>query len=481
MDIILYGAGKRCKNLIEALLGTDIHIRAIIDQNPEKWGTYIASYEISSVEKLSLFQGDAILFCIAIADHNIVEQVRHEIVDKYDFLMEIDYFELIRKAYENTSFVKDIILENPPQMNPFVTVVFDCLNGLGLGGIEEWTKALCKRLKNENISKFKIISKEGKYILPSEIQDNIKYLNVKENQGYSKNTIIEVLKSYLESMPCTVVTSQPYGALMIAGFLKRYYPDKVRIVSVIHGGTEQIYQQYMVYADVIDEFVCVSKDIETAMKSRGCEHVHAITCPVACDVELKRNYTGNKQQPIQIGYAGRLEIQQKRMDLLLKVIHEMKDSNCHFNIAGGGTALEYMEEYIDKNNLDKRVSFLGELQRNEISDFWKKQDIYINLADYEGRSISQLEAMANGAIPVCTQTSGTREDIENGINGFYVSIGNYKGIVESIEYLCQHREVLCTMGKKSHDIIYKKCSDDQHLIFWKELLRRQEWSLLPKQ
>lgn len=43
--------------------------------------------------------------------------------------------------------------------------------------------------------------------------------------------------------------------------------------------------------------------------------------------------------------------------------------------------------------------------------FWKGQDVFVNVSEYEGTSLSMLEAMGYGCVPVVTDVSGAREFI----------------------------------------------------------------------
>ena len=82
-----------------------------------------------------------------------------------------------------------------------------------------------------------------------------------------------------------------------------------------------------------------------------------------------------------------------------------------------------------------------------------------------------MEAMINGAVPVVTDTSGIREDIEDGINGYIVPIGDYTAMAMKIDYLANHRELLKIYGEKSHEIMKQKGSIDSHMRFWRNVLQ----------
>ena len=198
-----------------------------------------------------------------------------------------------------------------------------------------------------------------------------------------------------------------------------------------------------------------------------------MTCPVKCIESYKRTYSITNESPLRIGYAGRIESAQKRLDCLMMMLEKLEHlhTNYQLEIAGKGSYLETLTGEIKEHSLDKKINLIGEIKKTEIADFWAKQDICINLSDFEGRSISIMEAMINGAVPVVTDTSGIREDIEDGINGYIVPIGDYTAMAMKIDYLANHRELLKIYGEKSHEIMKQKGSIDSHMRFWRNVLQ----------
>lgn len=116
---------------------------------------------------------------------------------------------------------------------------------------------------------------------------------------------------------------------------------------------------------------------------------------------------------------------------------------------------------------------MGKLERKEIPSFWKQQDVCVNLADYEGRSITIIEAMGNGAVPVVTATSGVHDDIVDEINGYIIPLEDYHAVAKRIQYLEEHRGRLSEMGKMAHKAIYPKSLMTPHIDFWKRMLSIQ--------
>lgn len=472
-SIILYGSGRRCARILPLLARAGISIKAVIDSGQAKWGTRIENLQVQAPSVLREYK-DTVL-CITVADPVEQEQIRAALQREYgyDLTYEILYDDL---ALEAVLLIQKAKIERIDfTENSKLHIVFDCSSGLGLGGIEEWTKGLCTELLKKGFDNLHIFTDMGKYQVQDVLLPVVDQVLDKDKLRF-REEILECIMDYLtDLLPVTVIAGKPGSLLEAADLLKQIAPDKIRIISVIHGGEEHLYRLYDKYMANTDFFVTVSEDIKRDLIARGGPkaRIASITCPVVCEEKPNRTYTTDASRPVRIGYAGRIVITQKRMDLMLKVIEalEKRAVSYLFEIAGEGSYKVEMEEKVTASGWSEHVRFVGLLTRERIPEFWRRQDIYVNIADSEGRSISQLEAMANGAVPVVTCTSGTREDICDNDNGYLVEIGNYEKIADRIVHLAEHRELLSKFGRKAHDTVYPKCRKEIHTGFWEDLLK----------
>lgn len=473
-EIMLYGSGKRCNYLYPLLDECGIYVNGIIDSNKERWHKFSNGHIIAEPDILKNFKETYI--CITVLDYESVYLIRDMLIRKYKIneAKIIPYNKLLFYLYENNLRIKKKIESLEFFENQERNIIFDCSNGLGLGGIQEWTKSICVELLEQGYDNIFIVSNNGSYAIPALLEKKVEYISIDRENRYSFESILNILQCFSVYLPCKAVSCRIGEFLYAALLLKKYYPDKIEIISVIHGGTLSNYEGYMQIQKGIDRFVGVSRDIVCEMMQRGVkkERIDHMTCPVKCEKVLKRTYTIDKDVPLRIGYAGRLEIRQKRIDLLIKLIEEFEKMCVKYEllIAGEGEGRDYLCRGILELQVEDRVKLLGRIERTSISGFWRECDICINIADYEGRSITIMEAMANGAVPVVTATSGTREDIVNGVNGFLVDIGDYKLMAKAIERLDINRDLLCSMGQKAHENIESKCQMSDHVLFWKQLL-----------
>lgn len=471
-EMIIYGSGQRGRGLYTLLRSCNIKIKYVIDTNEKKWDSPFYDVKISSPEVL--LQDNKTPICIAIAKEEDAASVRRKLQKEYavEEEREVGYFDLLKGLYRIEENIQNALRKKAVLGQP--KVFFECDYGLGLGGIEAWTKSICRELIANGRDNVRIISDCGDYDIDPVLKEKVIMLPINHDEMFGAETIVSIIRFLLRQLPCVVVTGQFYATLLASCLVKQKYPDQIKIISTIHFGKEELYRQYASVDAYIDLFIGVSREITDGLEKYGvakCKINH-MTCPVKCDEILERDYTTDPAHPIRLGFAGRVNVKQKRMDLVPAFVGELeaRKVNYYLEIAGEGDYCEKLNTFIQSNGLDDKIRLIGRLEREAISDFWKRQDICISLSDYEGRSISMMEAMANGAVPIVTATSGVREDIADGENGYIIEIRDIYGMAERIALLERHRERLAVMGMKAHDDIYPKCQMRDHVSYWEAIL-----------
>lgn len=469
--IVIYGCGKRGTELCR-LAKNNASIKIIIyDSNPEKWNTEIEGHKILSPEFLK--ETNENKFCIALADQKSQLEVRELLIKVYGYQenYELDYQELWISLFKFRQSVSKVTIDKNQEKD---NLIFSSINGLGLGGIEAWTEQFAVY-----ISRFfstHILTAQKGYCIPNQLEE------LKDECDYSQSdrdsiNIADVAYRYIVNhLPCILIGDKENEILKAACAVKEEYGDAISIVIICHVGLKNAIKQYVKYKKYVTCYIGVSKEIYEYFIDEGIPEykVFSMQIPFACPMNLVRSYNTDIAEPLHIGYAGRICYIQKRADLLIKLIDELEKRkvNYQINVAGEGIALKDIKQFTFDRKLQDKILFYGNINRDKISKFWEKQDICINLADYEGRSISITEAMGNGAIPIVTETSGVKEDIINDINGYIVEIGDYKKMADKIEYLSLNRQRLKELGKNAHDIIYPKSLFSSHAAFWNKLLTK---------
>lgn len=464
-EFVFWGAGDRGKKLYDIFHQYGIEIKYWIDSDEKKWNEKLEGKVVYPPTKI---QNDKnIQVCISTMD--LSKNMRQKVLE-YG-VQECNVYSFCEAIVNCVSKyrLKNKLNKNTKEKN----IILDCFNGLGLGGVESWSMDLLRELRKEKYEAY-LISPRGEYEVDETINKRVLWTNIKTDTIFDQGNIETILKDLEHMVPFVFISSFVNDALLAACILKKECPEKIKIISIIHQGLPEVYIEYSELKQYIDKYIAVSKDIQEGMIKCGIsqEKVLHMTCPVKCVKPYEKNYCLNSDSPLKIGYAGRIESIQKRIDYLIPFVKELEkfQTNYKIKIAGKGSYQETLIEEINKYDLEKRVDYVGEIERMKISEFWSEQDVCINLSDYEGRSISVMEAMANGVVPVVTATSGVYEDIDDEVNGYIVPVGDYKTMATKIDYLARNREVLKLFGEKSHELMKKKANMSDHMIFWKKIL-----------
>lgn len=468
--IILYGAGKRCRKLCEIARESDVNIVAVIDSDAKMWGERLGSYFVESPEKI-LDYGDVII-CITVENENAQKEIRKNVkAMMQQHYSEISYYALLLKLYKRNKHIKETVIQSQTEGRP--SIIFDSLVGLNMGGVEQWILSMYHELLKQKEKDAYIICDNGSYDAETFLGEHLIKTKVEHKCSFLFEEVLDVVKQIAEHLPCIVITTMVDEVMLAAYLVKLCCPDSVKVISTIHNSVRSEYEKHYEFQECNDMYVAVSQDIMANMKKIApAKGMFFMTLPFECPYKLERTYQVDEQTPLNIGFAGRIAVEQKRVDLLIKVIEILEEKKVNYNmeIAGDGVDMDFLQRNLSEAGLLDKVNFLGRKLRTEMGEFWRHQDVYINISDYEGNCTAKLEAMGYGVVPIVTNTSGTAETITDAENGFVVDIGDYKAIAEKVIYLAGHRELLVSMGEKAHDAVLPKSSMEKHMELWNDLL-----------
>lgn len=442
-----------------------------IDNNPELWGKTIEDIPIISIKELECLQDDLEIFITCKDNESIIKQLMDVGINRSHIRSNESILSMLCYILNDSSLQIPIKTTKLKDLNNTTKVIFDLANGLVLGGVETWSIQTAENLKKMGYQ-VSFITRD--LIIKGCIKERKEEIPISRQEDISEWDTMGSILPYLvtekhNSFVCNFIGYN----FMIACLAKRLYPNSVQLIAVIHNDEEIYYKYYTQTQLLIDKCFVISEKMKDKMLQLGFPEEKLIYLPwkIPCEENLRRLYTSS-EEALRIGYAGRIVVKQKRMDYLVSVIKKLRGRCVNFmmEIAGEGIYEEELEREIEKNDLQSVVYYRGRLENNRINDFWKKQDIMVSCSEWEGHSISQGEAMAAGAVPVITDVSGARDDIEDGENGFIVQVGDVEQIVEKICFLYNHRELLPVMGEKAYRTMKEKNKNIDLEKFWKSIL-----------
>jgi glycosyltransferase involved in cell wall biosynthesis len=204
----------------------------------------------------------------------------------------------------------------------------------------------------------------------------------------------------------------------VAAALTQSDPELVRILGWQHSDIEYDARVLARYEPVIAAFIAVSNTIESTLCARipgRLEDIHNI--PYGVEVPPRPPTRQHTPTPIRLIYTGRLEHHQKRILALIHLSDELARRKVHhtLTVVGDGPAAPEFHALAASRSAIDHIPPQGP---QRIAELLARADAFVLPSRYEGLSVSMLEAMAAGCIPVLARTqSGALQAIDPGVNG----------------------------------------------------------------
>lgn len=156
--------------------------------------------------------------------------------------------------------------------------------------------------------------------------------------------------------------------------------------------------------------------------------------------------------PLRIAYVGRLAQVQKRVMDLVPFARTLAalGVECELHIVGDGPEGARLRAELTTIGC-VRVVFHGPRTPEYLQEFWPKVDVSVLVSEYEGTSITMLEAMAHGVVPAVTRVaSGVSEWVEENVTGVTAPVGEPEALARRVLALDTDRGLLARIGAAAH-------------------------------
>ncbi|WP_229213771.1 glycosyltransferase family 4 protein [Dyadobacter psychrotolerans] len=178
--------------------------------------------------------------------------------------------------------------------------------------------------------------------------------------------------------------------------------------------------------------------------------------PEKRDTTSLRLTTGNNNPNIL--FASRL-VWEKNLETLIRIYEYCQSKNLKYNfiIAGDGIAKKACQQKMNK------AFFTGSLQHAELAKLYASADVFLFTSVSETYGNVVLEAMACGLPCVIADGGGSRDFIEQGINGFKCQPQNHADYVDKIQTILSDDPLRARFSQKgrsfSLDLDWDKLTD----------------------
>jgi len=297
---------------------------------------------------------------------------------------------------------------------------------------------------------------------PCEVAKNLEQHGIKcttiQRQKYTEQNILQVLKALQSDPPDIFVPNLSVPAYFASRWVKE---AGIPTVGILHSDDNFHHELIEYFVDGVPEYrlsgiVCVSKFIEELVKSVNNDNIEVLRSPYG--INLPQNTTEEPEDRLNLVYTGRLIQRQKR---IFDVIAALKDAvtsipNTYASIYGEDREGGKVIETINNLNLGERLKYGGLLKVDEIFPALIKHHAFVLLSDYEGMSISLMEAMGSGLVPICTKTrSGVMEIIRHDENGLLVD-NREADFINAVKRLRYEKGLWSRLSKAARETVERK-------------------------
>lgn len=259
-----------------------------------------------------------------------------------------------------------------------------------------------------------------------------------------------VLSRYAKKVGARWVVS-PRGGLMVRA-LRRNKILKSAYISLIEN--RFLNEAYVIHSLCEPETKQVS---ELISHKRVCEIPNGVNfseiSPEFINLPKHRPSKGE----VVAGFVGRLDTEQKGLDLLLKAlaIDSASGGGTRLEIVGDGPDRQALERLAANLNIASKVKFLGELRGDDKFSFLSRIDYFVHTSRWEGISNSILEALALGVPVLISKETNFGPPVRRWDCGLEIDKNEPEQIAASIESMRQLKESnkLFEMGERSKEMI----------------------------
>lgn len=296
-------------------------------------------------------------------------------------------------------------------------------------GAEVVVYQLLKKLKDYNdVNISLILFNEGR--LATEIRSlgfDIDIVDEKKKNIFQ--LIYETGKLLVRKSP-DIIHSHRYKENIIA-YMSSKFKSGIRLVSTQHGMPESIglhtrkkyelLQKFNLYLLLksFKKIIVVSKDMENIFNNKHSVNSNKILM-IHNGTEIIKNSPKTRQKmKFTIGSMGRI-YPVKDFPLMVEVAREIYKvtDNIRFELAGEGPDMEKIKALVDRYTLGKIFLLRGFIE--DVGDFYRNLDIYLNTSLHEGIPMTILEAMSHEIPVIAPDVGGMKEIIDDGIDGYLV-------------------------------------------------------------
>lgn len=135
-------------------------------------------------------------------------------------------------------------------------------------------------------------------------------------------------------------------------------------------------------------------------------------------IQSIRNEFGFTKDDHVVVFVGRIA-KEKAIEIPIEAVSLSKDEHLRLVIVGGGTDMNYYQEYAKKLGVSDRVYFTGKIDKSQIAYYYAAFDCFVSASLSETQGMTYIEALASGLLVFGRRDEVLKDLIDEGKSGYY--------------------------------------------------------------
>ncbi len=224
------------------------------------------------------------------------------------------------------------------------------------------------------------------------------------------------------------------------------------------------------YANRADCVITPTESVKEIIKTWGVTNKNIISIPSGVEEDFYqdadrnkiRNKYGIKENEILLLLVSRLTAEKNIKFLfrsLTSILSQRERRNLvKFLVVGGGYLVPKLKSMARENGLENKIIFAGVIGKEELKNYYAAGDIFVYASKSETQGMIVSEAMYMGLPVVAVDATGSKDLIENNVNGFLVPEKEDE-FTKTVMKLIKDAELRKKMGENSARIAREKYTD----------------------
>jgi glycosyltransferase involved in cell wall biosynthesis len=173
----------------------------------------------------------------------------------------------------------------------------------------------------------------------------------------------------------------------------------------------------------------MNKSVQKRIKN---SNVHIFPHCLPRDLIYERKYKKNKN--LQLISISELTENKRTIDVI-KAVEILRDRGIivSLKILGDGQKFNSLKNYISRKQLNNQIQLVG--YTKNIKHYLLNSDIFVQASLNEGLSLSLIESIGMGLVPVVTEAGSEKDILSNNTNGLFIKKKNPNDLADKLQFL----------------------------------------------